>query len=87
MYTEEHLKKTIAAVKKAEKRPTQPLMAKTGLSRTTVQRFLRQDTIRQTNLDKLFEACLEIISEHKKQHKKLTHKYHYVMQHQKQLFS
>ena len=69
MYTEDHIEKVLLRVRQMVTNPFKLIENKTGLSRTTIDRFFSGITVRKCTQDKIFEACLEIIDE--KQQKRL----------------
>lgn len=72
MYSEDHIQKVLLRVRQVVTNPFKIIENKTGISRTTINRFFSGVPIRRTNQDKIFEACLEIIDE--KQQKQLEMK-------------
>ncbi|WP_025741946.1 hypothetical protein [Aquimarina pacifica] len=80
MPSKEHITKTIEVLKKNVPEPSIKLQKKTGLSRTTVYRFLIGKSIKEENQALLFNAALDIIQQFDTDARSIEEKYHSIIE-------
>lgn len=66
MYLEEDIKKVVKRMEKLFDSPVNTIGKKTNLSRPTITKFFRLQSIRPSSVETIYELCLDLISEKEK---------------------